>query len=119
MKRTKLFITTLVLITLGLGYLRLRPPTATPTALPTASPQPTPTINTPFRAYFLIFTNGTRRIFSDGMYHNLADSAFLTAENRDMVTVTQPTTWGDFFATLPFSLSQDCLTTGTGQVFCT
>ena len=28
-------------------------------------------------------------------------------------------TWNDFFSTLPFKLSQDCLTTGTNETFCT
>lgn len=125
MQRTKRLIVFLILIALGLGYLRLQAPSIAPTPTPpptqtgTPSPLASPTAQTPFRAHFLIFTNGTRRIFADAMYHNLASDAFLTAEEPDTVTVTQPITWGDFFATLPFSLSQDCLTTGTGQTFCT
>ena len=73
-----------------------------------------------FRASFAIFTNGLNRSFTAAMYHNLSDDAFITSDNPNIVLVKKPgTTWDDFFRTLPFKLSKDCLTTGTGQTFCT
>lgn len=72
------------------------------------------------KAAFAIFTNGTFRIFSASMYHNLSQDAYITAENPNVVIVKkQGVTWGEFFNTLPFKLTSDCLTTGTKQTFCT
>lgn len=89
----------------------------------TASPASTilsPTPQLPYRAYFAIFTNGTFRIFTLPMYHNLSPDVYITAETPNTITVTKTQqTWQDFFNTLPFTLSQDCLTTGTGEQFCT
>jgi len=73
-----------------------------------------------FRAGFAIFTNGLNRSFTASMYHNLSDNAYITSDNPNIVLVKKPgITWGEFFDTLPFNLSKDCLTTGTGQTFCT
>jgi hypothetical protein len=73
-----------------------------------------------FEASFIIFTNGTLRTFSASMYHQLSDDVYLTAANPNLVQVKKPdVTWADFFATLPLKLTKDCLTTGTGQTFCT
>jgi len=72
-----------------------------------------------FTASFEIYTNGTKRIFTDSMYHNLSEDTYISATNSEVVNVNKKgVTWGDFFATLPFSLSKDCLVTGTGQTFC-
>lgn len=71
-------------------------------------------------ATFAIFTNQTVRIFTDPKYHNQSEDVFIQAENPQTVHVKkQGTTWGDFFNTLPMKLEKECLTTGTGQVFCT
>ena len=73
-----------------------------------------------YRASFAIFTNGLNRSFTAAMYHNLSDDTFITSDNPNIVLVKKPgITWGEFFDTLPFSLKKDCLTTGTGQTFCT
>lgn len=73
-----------------------------------------------FTASFAIYTNGTFRIFSDKKYHNLSPDVFIQADNANVVNVKKAgTTWNDFFKTLPMKLSKDCLTTGTGQTFCT
>ena len=72
------------------------------------------------RASFAIFTNGTFRIFTDSRYHNQSSDVFLTEAEPNIVYVKKEgITWGDFFKTLPMTLSKECLTTGTGQRFCT
>lgn len=72
------------------------------------------------KASFAIFTNGTFRVFTASMYHNLSEDIFITAENPNIVSVKKSgVTWFNFFETLPMSVTKDCLTTGTGQLFCT
>lgn len=71
------------------------------------------------RASFLIFTNGTKRDFSASRYHNLTDFVYLVAENPTTIHVKKKgVTWEDFFGTLPMKLTENCLTTGAGQLFC-
>lgn len=54
------------------------------------------------------------------MYHNLSPDVYIESSNPNIVQVKKvDITWNDFFKTLPMSLSRDCLTTGTGQTFCT
>lgn len=85
--------------------------------LPTGTPQPTPTNHT---AKFLIYTNGTERVFSDSRYHNLSTDLFIASDSPNLIQVKKPNiTWGDFFNSLPMELTPDCLTTGTKQTFCT
>lgn len=72
------------------------------------------------KAAFAIFTNGTFRIFTDAKYHNLSRDVYIEPPNVNIVNVKkQGITWDDFFRTLPMKLTKDCLTTGTGQTFCT
>lgn len=72
------------------------------------------------QASFAIFTNRTFRVFSAAMYHNLSEDVFIQADNPNIVHVKKDrVTWSDFFKTLPFALSKDCLTTGTKETFCT
>lgn len=79
-----------------------------------ASPVPTH-----FSAHFQIVTNGTKRTFTQAMYHHQDEDAFIDAANPEQVEVTRyGITWNDFFKTLPFSLDEECLVTGTGQKFC-
>ena len=73
----------------------------------------------PIQANFLIFTNGTKRDFSDPRYQSQSEDVFLSFESPTRITVAKPgVTWQDFFNTLPMKLSAECLTTGTGQEFC-
>lgn len=87
----------------------------------TTTPQPTVTeepVN--YYAGFAIFTNGIKRNFSAAMYHNLSKDVFINASNPDIVSVKKRgVTWDDFFKTLPFGLTHYCLTTGSGELFCT
>ena len=72
-----------------------------------------------FKATFAIFTNSTFRIFTDPKYHNLSDKVYIQVDNPNVVHVkSKNVTWKDFFNTLPMSLTNKCLTTGTKQVFC-
>jgi hypothetical protein len=71
------------------------------------------------RASFGIFTNGDFRSFSASMYHNLSSEVYISSQNPNVVVVRKPgTTWGDFFETMPFELTDSCLTTGLGETFC-
>lgn len=88
---------------------------STPTPSPTAAQQ-----FSPYRASFLIFTNGTRRLFTASMYHNLSPDVYIENSNPSIVHVKKEgITWKDFFSTLPMGLTSTCLITGTGQSFCT
>lgn len=73
-----------------------------------------------YRASFAIFTNGVFRVFTAAMYHNLSADVFIQSDNPNIVHVKKSgITWDDFFKTLPFKLTRDCLTTGTKETFCT
>jgi len=71
------------------------------------------------KASFLIFTQGLRRDFSGTMYEHRSDDAYLGGGQLGVITVVKSrVTWRDFFLTLPFSLTETCLTTGLGQQYC-
>lgn len=73
-----------------------------------------------FTASFAVFTDNTFRVFTASMYHNRNNDVFITSENPNVVTVKRSNiTWGDFFNSLPMKLTNECLTTGTGEEFCT
>jgi hypothetical protein len=112
----------LVAVVIGaVGYLNLKPKAN----LPGNQPLPTkPIISSPepvnYTAEFAIYTNGTFRVFTSSMYHNLSTDVFITADNPNLIQVKKAdTTWQEFFNTLPFKLDKNCLVTGTGQTFCT
>src|SRR3989344_1728519 len=70
-------------------------------------------------ASFAIFTNGIFRVFTNRMYHNLSGDAYIEALNPNVVRVKkQGTTWADFFESLPFELTEECLVTGAKETFC-
>jgi len=73
-----------------------------------------------FTANFEIYTLGTKRIFNLPMYHNQSADVFIEANDPSLISVRREgVTWNDFFETLPFSLTKECLITGTKQTFCT
>ncbi|MEX0896343.1 MAG: hypothetical protein WDZ94_05445 [Patescibacteria group bacterium] len=73
-----------------------------------------------FTAGFEVYTLGTKRIFTNTMYHNLSSNVYIEASDPNVVHVKKTgITWADFFESLPFSLEKDCLVTGTNQTFCT
>lgn len=73
-----------------------------------------------FTAAFAIYTNGTFRVFTASMYHNRSPDVYIETANPNLVRVKKSgVTWQEFFDTLPFKLTPDCLTTGTGETFCT
>lgn len=72
-----------------------------------------------FRASFAIYTDNVRRVFTAAMYHHQSPDVFLASENPNIINVKKPEiTWNDFFQTLPFELTKECLTTGDGEKFC-
>jgi len=84
------------------------------------SPSPTTKVMIDKKAAFAIFTHSTFRVFTSSMYHNRAPDVFIQSDNPNIVHVKKDDIrWGDFFGTLPFKLTSTCLTTGTGQTFCT
>lgn len=84
------------------------------------TPSSAPSLDLDITAKFRIITNGTTRIFSDKKYHNQSEDVYISSAEPSIVYVKKEgITWRDFFATLPMKLETDCLTTGTGQVFCT
>lgn len=92
----------------------------TPQTIQQQNPSTSPNITADHTASFAIFTNGTARTFTNPDYHNLSADVFIEASNPHVIHVKKTgITWDDFFKTLPFSLERDCLTTGTGQIFCT
>lgn len=84
------------------------------------SPQITAEDKIDTKAFYEIYTNGTKRTFTDPMYHNQSPDVFIDASDPTVVHVTRKgITWSDFFATLPMTITADCIITGTGQEFCT
>ena len=76
-------------------------------------------ISPPYTAKFEIYTNGTKRIFTAEMYHDQSKDVYIESTDPSIVHVTKDNiTWDYFFKTLPFSLSKECLITGTKQTFC-
>ncbi len=76
----------------------------------------------PFNASFEIITNGTKRIFTDSKYHNRNPFVYIEKGNPNVIIVKkEDTKWSEFFDSLPspMKLTKECLTTGTGQKFCT
>ena len=73
-----------------------------------------------YKAAFAIYTNGIFRVFTASMYHNLSKDVYIQADNPNIVHVKKSgITWDYFFKTLPFSVTKDCLITGTKETFCT
>lgn len=73
-----------------------------------------------FTAKFEIYTLGTKRVFTSLMYHNLSSDVYISEPDPSIIHVKESgVTWDDFFKTLPFSLTKECLVTGDKQTFCT
>ena len=111
-----------VIVLAGASYLLFKNQTNNPTiSAPTNNISSTPSSNIRGKteANFAIYTNGTFRIFTDSRYHNRSQDVFISSANPNVVNVRKKgTTWNYFFKTLPMKLTKDCLTTGTGQIFC-
>jgi cytochrome c-type biogenesis protein len=96
---------------------RFAPKTDKESSVDQASPTVLP--NHSIQAQFEIHTHGTKRTFTDKKYHQRSTEVYIELPDPHVVHVKKAgTTWGEFFATLPMSLTKDCLTTGTGQKFC-
>lgn len=78
---------------------------------------PFPEVN--FTALFEIYTNGTKRIFTEPKYHHQSSDVYIETPDPSIIHIKKlGTTWDEFFKTLPFSLTKECLVTGTKQTFC-
>jgi len=113
----KIIAIIIVIVISGFGYLFFSKKS-------TPSPQQNKVEKQPERvsydASFAIFTNGIFRDFSASMYHNLSPHAYIQSGEPNKVQVRKKgVTWNDFFKTLPFKLTKECLTTGLGETFCT
>ncbi len=95
-------------------------PSLTPALTQTTKAQPSPKeVN--LQASFSIFTNGTKRIFTETKYHDRDNNVFITKEDPEVIHIKKSgVTWQNFFDTLPspMKVSKTCLYTGTGQAFC-
>lgn len=120
MKPQKLLILLGLLASFGAAYwLTRKPPMPSPEPFVLQAGSTEPQVN-PYQAVFLIFTHGVQRDFSAAMYLNQSSDVYIEATNPSIIHVKQSgVTWNEFFQTLPFELTRDCLTTGTGQQFCT
>ena len=119
--KVKIILLALALIALGyFAFTRVTPSPITGTPSPTPQgPYGVSEEPVSYEASFEIYTNGTKRIFTASMYHNLSERVYITADNPSMVFVrASGVTWGEFFETLPMELTSKCLITGTGQRFC-
>ena len=93
-------------------------PKTEPIALPTSTVAISEAAD--IKVSFAIFTNGTFRAFSASMYHNRSADVFIDSSNPNIVNVKKTNiAWNDFFSTLPFKLTKECLTTGSRETFCT
>lgn len=121
MKKIWLIIPLVVAIAIAASLLTRVPGTNPKSEITTTSEvlSPTPQI-VDITAGFEIYTLGTKRIFTSSKYHNLSTDVYISASDPSQVHVKKAgITWADFFKTLPMKLTKDCLTTGTGQTFCT
>lgn len=70
-------------------------------------------------ARFEIYTNGIKRVFNLPMYHGQSETVYIESSDSNLIYVKRSnTSWNDFFSTLPFSLSKECLITGNKEKFC-
>ena len=126
----KFLLLIIVIIVMGIGSvftfnkLGSKPSVKTPllllpTPVPKAVTQPTQSALVDYEAAFAIYTNGIFRVFTAAMYHNLSEDVFIQTDNPNIVHVKKSgITWDYFFNTLPFSVTKDCLITGTKETFC-
>jgi hypothetical protein len=112
------FLIVLVLLLIKVASINQTQPTKI-----SVSQTPSPTLEVTrdvnYEARFAIYTNGTKRIFTNSMYHNLSKDVYIEASDPSIVHVKKDgVIWMDFFMTLPLKLDKDCLTTGTKETFC-
>jgi len=115
-----LLLLLIILLSAVIGYHYLNSDSNPAISTQEVAMSPTPeNVFTDFTATFGIKTNGTVRTFTNPDYHNLSPNVYIEATSPNTINVKEDgVTWNDFFETLPFSLSKDCLRTGTGQTFC-
>lgn len=118
-KFTFIFVFVLLSLTLlGCTDQKVSQPTE-PTPSLASAISPTPTAPLRITAKFEIYTDGTKRIFTNTKYHRQSSDVYIESTDPSIVHINLPgVTWDDFFKTLPFSITKECLITGTKQTFC-
>ena len=79
-------------------------------------------INYPLSAEFTVTINGIARKFNSAMYSKQDFAVYIDETDSSKIIVTEAgVTWQDFFDTMPapFKLTNDCITTGTSETYCT
>lgn len=118
-KRYLIFIFPIILISIFI-FLKSSYKNSTQVKHPEFSTLVTEHQETNITAEFKIVTNGTIRIFTDQKYHYQSKDVYLTPDKPNTIQIKKEgITWSDFFKTLPMSLDNKCLVTGTKQTFCT
>ena len=127
----KFLIPTIVIVVIGIsGFFVFGKPSSepsmqtpvlsSPTSISTEATQPAQDETVNYQAVFAIYTNSVFRVFTAPMYHNLSKDVYIQADNPNIVLVKKSgVSWNDFFNTLPFSVTKDCLITWTKDTFCT
>ncbi len=73
----------------------------------------------PYKAKFEVITEGLVRDFGLPMYLLQDPNLYLEASDPSVVNVNVAgASWGDFFGSLPFSVTDECLITGDGEKLC-
>lgn len=122
---TKVILIILILLAIVGGifvWQRQRSKLTNATSLIQNIPTQTAEEKTHIHAAFIIFTNGTKRIFTDSKYHERIPEAHLHVSSPSVIHIhAGGITWQEFFDSLPspMKVTAECLTTGTGQRFCT
>lgn len=117
----KLFLIAAIFAILLTACTKKEPSQATKNSAFSQNPNTTiPQEQKEINASFTIFINDGLRVFTASMYHNLSPNVYIKKDKPNIVVVTKNgTTWQDFFNTLPMKLTVECITTGTGETFCT
>lgn len=73
-----------------------------------------------YQASFAVFINNVKRDFTLPMFYEQSPRAYITSRFPGFVQVKKaPTTWGQFFNSLPITLDYTCLQTHDRQQLCT
>lgn len=73
-----------------------------------------------YSAGFAVFIHNSFQNFSDPGFYNRSEELFIQAPNPNIISVKKNgKKWGDFFRTLPITITKNCLTMRAGQNYCT
>jgi hypothetical protein len=59
-------------------------------------------------------------VFIHNSFQNFSEDIYIQSEHPNTISINKAgRTWGDFFKTLPMTITKNCLTKGKGQNYCT